>query len=627
MITAYEKRQLFTVALIVFVIGMASGSALAPKLEPVATQTATAAYAGALPCTYMIYIISGTTYAQACKGSTILMKSTNAAAVISAAISKLSSGGRLYIMAGTYTITQQINILVNNVTVEGDGAGSILKAASTITGSYGALAILYLYEVNNVVVKDLSIDGSRASIPYACTTPECVGIEADLSNYITFQNLYVHDLKTSCLVFEGTLHSEMVNDFAVNCDADSILLLSYSDTQPARWDTIQDNQIVTASDVGISLNAADTLVEGNVITNITLNQSPYHLNGHDGIYVGDNGNSTEVTVEGNQIYNATDYAISTDADYPSLVSKAIIITGNEIVSCGGAIATQYTKGVDIANNVVQSTTYTNKPAIDIRVGTVDALVSTNNLNDTTSAAILAGANAVLITGNDVFETNNHKPESDAIGSYANNVTISNNVLDFTATTQSEEALYIDSKTYGDQVIGNVILGNVASLQGTGIRWGGTNTVISGNKVTGFSTCIGPEGTPVSGNVVNNVLSKSECATSIQIADNSTIVAENIGFNPIGDIADFLYVGGSGAGDGNFISPIGTTFNLVASTTYTITTTPCTIIILKKGSGSTISIDGQPAFANANGLAFYLPPGHTIDFGPFITAPLIEVIFS
>lgn len=97
---------------------------------------------------------------------------------IQAAVTALpSTGGRIFLMAGTYNVDHRINVIgKSNVVIEGEGAGNtVIKAAQSIyvAGADHHLAIISVHAhsapISNIVVRDLTID-ANSKLKTQCIT-------------------------------------------------------------------------------------------------------------------------------------------------------------------------------------------------------------------------------------------------------------------------------------------------------------------------------------------------------------------------------------------------------------------------------------------------------------------------
>lgn len=133
---------------------------LSSNFNLVATDTVTTSYtiSTSSPSTVTINLPKQP-YLTACsQGCDILATSTIDGSTLTAAVNALNAlgGGELFIKAGTYNITSQFSVFnATNITIAGEGAGTILKFASS-----SGFSTLNISTSTNITIKDLHFDGS-----------------------------------------------------------------------------------------------------------------------------------------------------------------------------------------------------------------------------------------------------------------------------------------------------------------------------------------------------------------------------------------------------------------------------------------------------------------------------------
>lgn len=328
----------------------------------------------------------------------------------------------------------------------------------------------------------------------------------------------------------------------------------------------------------------DITFSNNIISTITFANSVFNVNaglGH--------------SIIGNQIRTASTW------DHPAIIAAAndTIISSNTIF---------FTPPRTNANYGIQVTGYGD-------------IVSGNIIRYSYYGIYVNGAGKSTILGNNIQNSNN----AISIQNSPQTIVSGNMIISGTSPTLNL-GIYLTGSTTGE-VTGNVIYG---SSSGTGsCIWGNsavTNVTIIGNMVNSCANGYYEQ----SGNynlVANNYFGPSLGTKVSATYGNYTRFFNNMGFNPIGRATNFVFAGGTAAGDGTFIGPRGTSTTLVASTTYTIISVQTTIIFRVIGSTS-LTIDGGTAFTPSIGDAFTLLPGETINFGAFGgSPPTIQVDFQ
>lgn len=137
----------------------------------------------------------------------------------------LDDGGDLYLTAGTYVITTELAVSVDNQKIEGSGKDTILSADPTlddnVLGNSG--------HVEYVQVRNLAIDGNKAS-----QTAGCGILFADVA-YSIIDGCYIYDCKEMGIQFyldgTDTYGNVISNNYVYDCDKDGIKLRSsYNNT-------------------------------------------------------------------------------------------------------------------------------------------------------------------------------------------------------------------------------------------------------------------------------------------------------------------------------------------------------------------------------------------------------------
>jgi hypothetical protein len=189
------------------------------------------------------------------------------------------------------------------------------------------------------------------------------------------------------------------------------------------------------------------------------------------------------------------------------------------------------------------------------------------------------------------------------------------------------AVEVDGNSGSDgSISNNGVLGDI--FNPISIHGSGSHIIIASNVIRSFEQDISLKASANYLIIINNIFDGNTYGPiEFSSKGNNTVVENNQGYNPIGAVANFIFKGGSGADDGNYISPIGTTSTLTASTTYTVTTSPVLIIFATTGTGVSVAVNGGAGYVVTLGESVYLNPGQTINFGAFSVAPTLQVSFS
>jgi hypothetical protein len=157
-----EALILGIVVLCIFSVGYFTGYTVAQTgtitIEPNSFQT---------EASYVIFTDGTTIKARNGATGAIDYSGTNASAVIQSAINALTSGGKIFIKAGTYLINSTL-YLGNNLVLAGEGIdATVLKLADGANVDIIQNANFGVRNNYNIVVTDLTLDGNRANNPSA----------------------------------------------------------------------------------------------------------------------------------------------------------------------------------------------------------------------------------------------------------------------------------------------------------------------------------------------------------------------------------------------------------------------------------------------------------------------------
>ncbi len=147
-----DRRKLLSLA------GAASaGALLSPLISKAAPSTIIEAGSNVDTASYIIFKDGNTIYAKNGTTGKIEFQGTDAATVIQGTINNLTSGGKIFIKNGTYDISSTIFYKKNEISIEGEGMGSVLKLADNAN-----VDVLSAGRRNNrrIIIKNLNIDGN-----------------------------------------------------------------------------------------------------------------------------------------------------------------------------------------------------------------------------------------------------------------------------------------------------------------------------------------------------------------------------------------------------------------------------------------------------------------------------------
>lgn len=623
-------------------------------------------------CSYEIFTDGSQVYAQNCNTGAIDYSGTATASVINSAISALMNGGLLFLKAANNYPQLTSGITINNskITLEGEGAASLLVVSSQ-SKSYNPIAV----SGSQVTLQNFAVDASSQVGMHACcsgsygtiyvtgsneTISEMILKGGDLGSIESRATAHNVNIENNILLDNGNNGIEVYGS-RVLVEGNHVIgtsLFNPVSIISAKNSTVEGNDLVTFSQYSGSAGSvagvefecygggpsSNILVSSNLITGTG---SGIKLNGqYGGVDCAD-----DVTIVGNHIVgNTLGNSISHFDGISVLSGSGIAITSNTVTNAtNNGIAIQRTGGeitID-SNNVLSpyqngiSLTATNNTRINdnsivlIPSSTSYGIyLSSDKETQVNSNTIRYGATALYATGStDLVADNNYFSQQfkQVRITGSNTFALDGNQLQAGSIGANGQGITVESSSKNGVISNNLINGQSKSMTYACIRLTTAiyNVTVTGNNLNNCANAVREDSSGSDYNLIayNYIAPSVTVTTSISYIGNHTRIIDNFRYNPIGKITNFVFSGGTGSGDGNYLSPIGTSSTLIASTTYTITTAPCKVLILVVGSAS-ISIDGGAAFTPTVGDMFELYPGETINFGAFASRPpTIQVTFS
>ena len=148
--------------------------------------------------------------------------STSAEDTINTAINSLpSAGGKVVLLDGTYIVDGHITISKNNVTIEGQGTGTVLYIKNSTNTT---VFVLYGSGKNDISMKNLRIDGNRTNQ----TSGTQYGIYFYNSNNIIIDNCIINNLRLRGIYLNETNNSVISNNIIDNCYSNEGIYLNAS---------------------------------------------------------------------------------------------------------------------------------------------------------------------------------------------------------------------------------------------------------------------------------------------------------------------------------------------------------------------------------------------------------------
>jgi len=340
---------------------------------------------------------------------------------------------------------------------------------------------------------------------------------------------------------------------------------------------VEENTVSGASDVGISIGSIDVgvpisnaLCMGNTVESINLGVSPFGVNSATGIYVGDNGYATNVTVSGNYIASAS-YGITSSSAGGSSTNQDILISGNTIQSTttDGIFASK-TIFLRILANFIDISTGT---ALLVASSVTDASISGNQIRNENGAGstidIVIGAPNTQVSGNNV------EGGGTSIYSVATTNIIGNTLLDPIFV-----GINLDTGSTGSIVDGsNFVYQNPGGCgYCAAVRINVASTTISNNHIVGFVgiwLTSSASNASIQGNDLRNSTNPISGEPFRYSAPTATglIFTGNAGYNPQGTIASPFVPGG------NYVLDAGGVAEPVNASAMTVWESPKNITVV------------------------------------------------
>lgn len=500
---------------------------------------------------------------------------SSAAAVINAAIAALTSGGKIFIRAGTYQLATTLLVNCPNITLEGEGSSTVFTLPSG--ASYDVIHVGYSASATGTIIRNLKINATNQT-------------QSD-----TYLGICLRPTNSNNSTVEGCEVTATDHAGIWCAGAECLIRGNYI------HNTYGDN-------ITVEPQATNTLVTGNICDTTSI---------HNNISL---VQVTDVVVANNQCLNSGVYGIAIENP------TSTPCTGVEII--GNLIYNSAQDGIIV---------YAQSNSVDsLQHGKIshNVLVGVNNTNTASSGAITLGSGTdILVDGNLLFNCYNYGILTKTVATV---ITIRGNQI--YSGTQTTLAIYLyatSTQTY-ITVSDNVIVSNASGA--IGIEAAGTASPciefgqISGNLIQmtggGGSQCLYLQYTQhfiISGNVCiavdgireltgsdynliinNDVTQCTNASYLIQYTGTHTLIRGNIGYNPAA------------------ISSI-----TAGSSPYTFPTLPydAVYVITTVGGMSALTLDTQSLFNGSFtvGQQVYVAARHTLIATWTTTAPVFEIL--
>ena len=369
---------------------------------------------------------------------TVTPEHKSSTAGIGEAVRRLNttSGGKVYIPAGTFNITTAIKLLqldgttiADNIHLSGAGPGLTILKVPNGTGDIGN-GIFDIGISNNITISDMTLNGNQADATNGANGAEDYeGIYSDGGDDITIRNVVITQTRKGIYSTTGTNNRWLIQDCYINdVGAEGILVEDMNKCQ------IVDNKIVTCGNDGIAVAGGGNANDDIIITNNYVNKSGTSTRIEDGgnqqgacvkirnsnnVIVSDNVLIATINVVGLTNGIETDPAdvnhcvfsnnIVRDTELAGiLVANNCVVSNNYIFNAGEdgikmlPSAATALETVTITNNTIVDCNETTNADNDIAGIHIDGA---DTIHDTPGPATFAPTiNHLVITGNNVFDS-------------------------------------------------------------------------------------------------------------------------------------------------------------------------------------------------------------------------------
>ena len=336
-------------------------------------------------------------------------------AAIQCALDTASSagGGIVFLPQGTYRVSAPLSVK-SSVTLQGAGAGSVIKPLNGATIYNGVVRLWNSPAVSSAIVRDLHIDGNGQNL-----TGLYAGISlVDGANHNTITNVIVEYARAEGIGLYAT-GSGVMNDYNIithnTLHDNGWGMCGQVIVSSGRYNQISGNVMYvtsaarTATGWGVLLNSdsASNLTQHNLVRGNRMVNT-----GYGGVWARESGSCTGCTtqvawneISDNDVEDNNSYGIVLEAGAGHQTITGNTVTGNNF---DGIKIT--TNGNTVANNVVTDNGVylpNGYAGIQLNSGATDNVIVGNVSHNVTSSAQRfgiqeqSGGNYNLITGNNV----------------------------------------------------------------------------------------------------------------------------------------------------------------------------------------------------------------------------------
>lgn len=552
------------------------------------------------------------------------------------AVSGARKSGKVYLFAGTYTITASIQVR-NNTTLAGAGAGTIITIPNSHNTAINALTN-YTTGGNGtgIIIQDLKLDGNKANN----TTGNMyglylngVGSTGTTSTSVLgakISNIWSNNWRNGGIYLGSTASSTITNVTAQGSSSMGILVSGSSNN-------IFSNNTLVANGHGFYLNASaanntftGNYIAGNGTTGIDLeaNTTANTISNNKFIDNGNNDNnaiylvtSTNNIITGNVISDST----ATNSNYAINITNAGS-TGNTIsnnsIGSTATINDAASTSTIYAGQFTSNTNYSLQPAVGITVGNSSTTTTIQGNTSVTLSATTATGMVCRNTSNGILSTCDASYLAPTATNFIQNTTTQqtgNFNITGNGTAGTLQATTSLATPSIDAIAGTLSLGTGANTTSVTIGKAAASTLLASNTVTigtsGSSTSI-LGATQTTTNTTGDAMTiRGSTGNGTGAGGSVTIQGGNAGATSGANGGNLVLSGGTGTGTGvNGLVVINNATYTTASVQTSATSVNVTqanidafgaIILSASASNVNFTLTSPALGANAAGRVIYV----------------------
>jgi len=319
---------------------------------------------------YIVFTDGSKYYAKNGSTGVIEYSDADASKVIQYTIDRAGErgGGKVFIKAGLYKLSNTITISKNNIVVEGEGAVTVLQ----ISMSSAPFKAFIINNVSNIVIRHLAVDGNKANLPWTGNRVDYHAIDFYGCNNVVIEGVVVRNCKAGACIGFNSCTNVFVSHSVFMDGGESDKLCDGIYNQNSQRVVVESNIFINLTDTGVANdNCRRVIVRGNHFYNCGSHAFTWYNLSNSlpipafGVFIGNIVIGSDVAVWVDRASKALQEPeelivignIITEGSIGLLLnglSKGIVL-GNYIGfqgSSGYGIQLNYSGRVDIFNNII-----------------------------------------------------------------------------------------------------------------------------------------------------------------------------------------------------------------------------------------------------------------------------------